>query len=87
MLGGGRGAGGGGDRIKHSRSLKTTSENRYAFEDLEEEDGENDYEKKEEDIVTPYTICNKTNVQMLIKRLNNPGENENFIEKKIHKKS
>lgn len=35
----------------------------------EEEDLEGNEGKIEEDIVTPYSICNQTNVKLLVKRL------------------
>lgn len=42
----------------------------YTFDDIEEEE-EFDTNSKEEDVVTPYSICNKTNVKLFIKRLTN----------------
>jgi hypothetical protein len=44
-------------------------------EEIDDEE-ENVYASKEEDVVTPYSICNKTNVNLLVKRLTNLHEEE-----------
>jgi hypothetical protein len=54
------------------------------FDENDEEDDmdENQKDEEEEDIVTPYSICNKTNVQLIVKRLNNIGETGTTQDKK-----
>lgn len=48
-----------------------SQKSRYAFEDFDEDEENESNEKEEEDVVTPYSICNQTNVKLLVKRLNN----------------
>ena len=57
---------------KESKSLSS----KYQYNDYEEEDEYGDNEKDEEDVVTPYSICNQTNAKLLVKRLTAPNENE-----------
>lgn len=48
---------------------------RYTFQEVDE-DEEFEEQTKEEDVVTPYSISNKTNAKLLIKRLNTNIEND-----------
>lgn len=48
-----------------------TSNSRFAIEDVEDEEESDLNDREEEDVVTPYSICNQTNVRLLVKRLNN----------------
>lgn len=54
---------------------------RYEYQDLEDE--EDLPENQEEEIVSPYSICNLTNVKLLIQRL--PGPNEGYQVRKLAK--
>ena len=42
---------------------------RYAFEDYDDDEEGETNDREEEDVVTPYSICNQTNVKLLVKRL------------------
>jgi ribosomal protein S25 len=50
--------------------LTVTANVKYLFEEIDEEE---ESEINDEDIVTPYSICNKTNVKLFVKRLNLHG--------------
>jgi uncharacterized membrane protein len=57
-----------------------------SYDDYFDDDEDNDQnERAEEDVVTPYSICNQTNIKLLIKRLNSQGESNNIILEKKNK--
>lgn len=66
---------GGTTRTKPLRQLS-----KYAFDEIDEEE-EFDVTQKEEDVVTPYSINNQTNVKLLVKRLNNLNERDSNVKK------
>eukprot|EP00347_Sterkiella_histriomuscorum_P000566 403375355 len=63
------------DRGGTVRKRISSTFKQYTFEDIDEEE-EFDQTQKEEDVVTPYSICNQTNQNLLVKRLNNINDRE-----------
>jgi hypothetical protein len=57
-------------KLAAAAELQTQKSN-YVFNEMEDEGENND--AVEEDVVTPYSICNNTNVKLLVKRLNYGG--------------